>query len=155
MNFWWPFGISKAKRLEAARVFERVNDTARNPVLYTDAGVPDTIDGRFQLLGLCVALAMSKIEDKDTRQALFDKFFITCEASLRQLGIGDLSVPHKIKAMMKAFHGHATAYEACRLGDADWNEALRRNVYGTLPEIGDDQIAVLRAQIDMFLKDPL
>ncbi len=151
MNFWWPFGISKAKRDEAKRILTRVTERARNESLYTDAGVPDTLDGRFQLLGLFLSLELAKIEDGQLRQALFDRFFITCEMSLREMGIGDLSVPHKLKAMMIAFHGHGLLYQACARGEGYWDAALLPNVYGTAERPPTPaQLAVLKSAIAGF-----
>lgn len=154
MNFWWSFGISKAKRDEAERILARLSERARDPQLYLAGGVPDTLDGRFQLLGLFTALEMQRIEDAKLRQAVFDRLFITCEAGLREMGIGDLSVPHKLKAMMKAFHGHALAYQAASRGEGGWDEALTRNVYGTVetPPTAE-QLAVLKDAIAAFTAD--
>lgn len=151
MNFWWSFGISKAKRDEAGRILVRLSEQSRSSTFYVEGGVPDTLDGRFQLLGLFVALEMNAIEDRQLRQALFDRFFITCETGLREIGIGDLSVPHKLKAMMKAFHGHATAYQACLQGQGSWDEALTRNVYGTreTPPTASE-LAVIKAAITSY-----
>lgn len=144
MNFWWPSGANKKTKAEAQQRLDRIMAAARDPSLYADAGVPDTIDGRFQLLGLFAALDMMTIEDKTLRQTLYDKMFMTCEMSLREMGIGDLSVPKKLKAMFVAFNGHAKAYEACTKGEADWGEVLRRNVYGTADTPPNDaQIEIL------------
>ena len=156
MNFWWPFGIKKEVRAQAATLFAKINTAARAPVLYTEAGIPDTIDGRFQALGLFASLAMAKLSDKDLRQALFDKFFMTCEVALREIGIGDLGIPPKLKTMMKAFHGHAHSYEACLRQQEDWNGALRRNVYGTVEqEPTEAQLSVLKQHIDQFFETGL
>ncbi len=153
MNFWWPFGIKKSVRDHALTLFGKINAAARQPALYTDAGIPDTMDGRFQSLGLFMSLAMAKLSDKDLRQALFDRFFMTCEVSLREIGIGDLGIPKKLKNMMTAFHGHAASYEACLRHQGDWNDALRRNVYGTLEESPSEaQLGVLKNHIDRFVE---
>lgn len=151
MNFWWPFGISEETR-EAARVLLTcANQAARDPELYTGAGVPDTLDGRFQLLGLFTALTLREIEDKKLRQALFDALFRFCETGLRELGVGDIGIPYKLKAMMKAFHGHALQYEAACADPTLWDEALTRNVYGTLDQApSPEQLAILRRHISDY-----
>lgn len=145
MNFWWPFGANKKTKAEAQARLDHIMARSRDPVLYADAGVPDTIDGRFQLLGLFAVLDMMTIEDKTLRQALYDKMFMTCEMSLREIGIGDLSIPKKLKAMFIAFNGHAVAYEACVRGKSDWREVLLRNVYGTTETRPTD------AQLDVLI----
>lgn len=148
MNFWWPYGIPKRIRDEAARLFERANTAARAPELYEAGGIADTLDGRFQALGLFVALSVAAESDKKLRQALFDKFFMTCEVSLREMGVGDLAVPYKLKTMMKAFHGHALAYQEA-LQTGQWDDPLSRNLYpGAAPSAA--QLAVVKAAIADF-----
>lgn len=149
MNFWWPYFISKKTRDAAKVLFDHANLASRDPTLYEAGAVPDTLDGRFQALGLFAALAMHETADKQLRQALFDRFFMTCEASLREIGVGDLSVPYKLKTMMKAFHGHALVYHACLDTGQGWDEALSRNLY---PDSSPSpaQLAVVKAAIEGF-----
>lgn len=114
---------------------------ARNPVFFAELAVPDTLDGRFDLVGLFAALAIRRLRllpapGPNLAQAVFDAMFADMDFNLRELGVGDLSLPRKMKAMWEAFHGRAIAYEA-PLADADAGGlalALARNVWrGALP----------------------
>jgi len=110
---------------------------ARNPVFFTTLGVPDTLDGRFDLVGAHVALLIRRLRrDQDPRgpalaQAVFDAMFADMDFNLREMGVGDMSIAKRVKAMWEAFHGRAVAYEA-PLDAADpaaLAEALARNVW--------------------------
>ncbi|MEM6492473.1 MAG: ubiquinol-cytochrome C chaperone family protein, partial [Pseudomonadota bacterium] len=111
---------------------------ARRPLLYTDWGTPDSLDGRYEAIILHAHLVLRRLRRPDgdpaLAQALFDVTFKDFELSLREIGVGDQGVPHKIKAMGKGAYGRFEAYDA---GLADGAapevlaEALRRNYYGT------------------------
>ncbi len=104
-------------------------------------GVPDTLDGRFDLVGLHAALLIRRLRrDPDRRgpalaQAVFDAMFADMDRSLREMGVGDLSVGARVRRMWEAFHGRAKAYEtALSAGDgAALAEALARNVWRGAP----------------------
>lgn len=142
--FWIFDPKRRARRLEADRVYTRVAQAALNPVLFQDFGVPDTLDGRFDITSLFMILAMRDM-DKKSSQALFDRFFVGVDRSLREMGIGDLSVPRHMKRMMSAFNGRREAYEsALASGNALMlAEAIRRNVYGTVPGISPETVRML------------
>lgn len=101
------------------------------------AGAPDTLDGRFDLVGLHVALLIRRLRaDPDPRgaalaQAVFDAMFSDMDINLREMGVSDLAVGKRVKRMWEAFHGRALAYEAALdSGDAGaMAAALRRNVW--------------------------
>ncbi|WP_149535373.1 ubiquinol-cytochrome C chaperone family protein [Siccirubricoccus phaeus] len=110
---------------------------ARQPWFFATLGVPDTLDGRFDLVGLHVALLIRRLHrDPDRRgpalaQAVFDAMFADMDLNLREMGVGDLVVGKRVKRMWEAFHGRAQAYEAAiAAGDAAaMAAALRRNVW--------------------------
>jgi cytochrome b pre-mRNA-processing protein 3 len=110
---------------------------ARHPWFFGPLGVPDSLDGRFDLVGLHVALLIRRLRrDPDPRgaalaQAVFDAMFADMDVNLREMGVGDLSVGKRVKAMWEAFHGRAHAYEAALdAGDAPaLAAALGRNVW--------------------------
>jgi cytochrome b pre-mRNA-processing protein 3 len=115
---------------------------ARQPGFFESLGVPDTLDGRFDLVCLHAGLLVRRLgQDADPRgkalaQAVFDAMFADMDVSLREMGVGDLAVGKRVKRMWEAFHGRATAYDAA-LADGDdvgLAEALARNVWrGTAP----------------------
>ncbi|WP_159999116.1 ubiquinol-cytochrome C chaperone family protein [Roseomonas sp. 18066] len=110
---------------------------ARHPAFFERLGVPDTLDGRFDLIGLQVALLIRRLHrDADPRgaalaQAVFDAMFADMDFNLREMGVGDMSIARRVKAMWEAFHGRAQAYEApLQAGDrAALAAALARNVW--------------------------
>ncbi len=109
---------------------------AREPFLYIGLGVPDTLDGRFDLVGLHVFLLIQRLTREPApgpalAQAIFDAMFSDMDINLREMGVGDLSVGRKVKVMWEAFHGRSAAYAAA-LKDADrlaMEAALARNVW--------------------------
>ncbi|HYI82490.1 MAG TPA: ubiquinol-cytochrome C chaperone family protein [Acetobacteraceae bacterium] len=111
---------------------------ARDPRFFGEAvGVPDTLDGRFDLVGLHTAVLIRRLHrDPDPRgaeaaQAVFDAMFADMDVNLREMGVGDMSVGKRVKRMWEAFHGRAQAYEAALdAGDRTALEAaLARNVW--------------------------
>lgn len=105
---------------------------ARRPPFYGDLNVPDTIDGRFDLLLLHVVLVMRRLGDAaEAKQKLFDLMFADMDRSLREMGVGDMGIGRRIKAMIGAFYGRAQAYEkALEEGGEALATALARNLYG-------------------------
>ena len=114
---------------------------ARDDWYYGVLGVPDTLDGRFDTVGLHVALLIRRLRtDPDPRgaamaQAVFDAMFADMDVNLREMGVGDLSVGKKVRAMWEAFHGRARAYEAAvEAGDAvALALAAQRNIWRDEP----------------------
>jgi cytochrome b pre-mRNA-processing protein 3 len=132
---------------------------AREPYLYETIGAPDTLDGRFDLVGLHAFLVIRRLRQLPApgaalAQAVFDAMFSDMDVTLREIGVGDLSVGRKVKLMWEAFHGRAAAYEAA-LNDAEGNGSadalsavLARNVWrGAEPDARSDALArIVRAQ---------
>lgn len=111
---------------------------ARDPLYFTVLGVPDTLDGRFDLVGLFVALLIRRLRAIEAAgagaglaQAVFDAMFADMDFNLRELGVSDMSIGRRVRAMWEAFHGRALAYEGpLSAGDAAALEAaLVRNVW--------------------------
>jgi len=113
---------------------------AREPHCYTVLGVPDTLDGRFDLIGLHVFLLIHRLRflpdpGPALAQAVFDAMFSDMDVTLREMGVGDLSVGRRVRAMWEAFNGRAHAYDAA-LAAADapaLEAALIRNVWRGMP----------------------
>lgn len=120
----------RAKR-RARRVFEGVMAQTRRPDFYTEFAIPDDFDGRFEVLSLHSALFLKALQVQALQvraqspqtgasardyskmsQAYFDVMFENLDYALREMGVGDLGVPRRIKKYMMAFHGRAKAYEA-------------------------------------------
>lgn len=109
---------------------------ARTPEFYTELGVPDTPDGRFDLILLHSFFVFRRLKTDhkataDFAQDLFDLMFADMEVNLREMGIGDVGVPKRIKGMSEAFYGRVAAYEEGLSSDdeAALPLALSRNLY--------------------------
>jgi cytochrome b pre-mRNA-processing protein 3 len=110
---------------------------ARQPVFYSDLRVPDTLDGRFDLVGLHVFLVIRRLTalpppGPDVAQAVFDAMFSDMDFNLREMGVSDLVVGRRVKAMWEALHGRSAAYEAAmgqEPAESALAEALARNVW--------------------------
>lgn len=108
----------------------------RKPEFYNKYGVPDSFDGRFDLLLLHIFLLVDRMLAEpqvgpEFNQALFDVTFADMDQTLREMGIGDMGIPKHMRRMMKAFNGRMHAYkEAQEQGAVE--EALSKNLYGTL-----------------------
>jgi cytochrome b pre-mRNA-processing protein 3 len=109
---------------------------ARDPYFYATLDVPDTLDGRFDLVGLYVFLVIRRLNrlpppGPQLAQAVFDAMFSDMDVNLREMGVGDMSIAKKVKKMWEAFNGRSDAYEtALSAGDpARLTDALARNVW--------------------------
>ncbi|WP_203074312.1 ubiquinol-cytochrome C chaperone family protein [Falsiroseomonas ponticola] len=129
---------------------------ARQAVYFARLGVPDTLDGRFDLVSFHVALLINRLrhdgdaEGPKLAQAVFDAMFADMDVNLREMGVGDLVVGKRVKKMWEAFHGRAAAYESA-FESGDWPalaEALSRNVWrGEAPEGAAAELAAQAGRI--------
>lgn len=132
---------------------------ARDPYLYAELGAPDTLDGRFDLIGLYVFLVIRRLQAQaapgpDLAQAVFDAMFRDMDVNLREMGVGDLSVGKKVKVMWEAFHGRCIAYaSALDAGDAlSLQAALARNVWrGAASGAGPERLAAIARAQEAYL----
>jgi cytochrome b pre-mRNA-processing protein 3 len=136
------FGLTGHARHERAgfRLYAAAVAAAREPFLYRSLGVADTLDGRFDLVCLHAVLLVRRLRREAERgpalaQAVFDAMFSDMDVNLREMGVGDLSVGRRVRAMWEAFNGRAHAYDAAlTAGDAAALEAaLLRNVWRGAP----------------------
>ena len=129
------FGRKRHERAGYA-LYGAAVQAARDPCLYAALGVPDTLDGRFDMVGLHVFLLIDRLREAPApgpalSQAVFDAMFADMDFNLREMGVGDMSVGKRNKEMWEAFHGRAKAYEAALASDdeAALAAALGRNVW--------------------------
>ncbi|ACK83171.1 ubiquinol-cytochrome C chaperone family protein [Methylorubrum extorquens] len=136
------FRRADRRRRTIQSLHRTIGEAGRRPGLYTALGVPDTVEGRFEALSLHVILVLRRLGQlpppaADVAQDLVDSVFMQLDASLRELGIGDMGVPKRIKKLGASFYARAGAYgtaldAADRAGLA---ETLARNVLdGVEPE---------------------
>jgi cytochrome b pre-mRNA-processing protein 3 len=114
---------------------------ARLPCFYRDYAVADTVNGRFDLIILHLALVLDRLaQDAKLRplgQGVFDRFCQDMDHNLREMGIGDLKVPKEMQRVGEAFYGRSHAYQlALAAGDsAALVAAIVRNIYGGSPSV--------------------
>lgn len=118
-----------------ATLYGAIVAQARQPALYRDFGVADTTDGRFEAVVLHTVLVLRRFgagdeELRDAGQAVFDLFCTEMDRSLREIGVGDLSVPKRMRKIGEVYYGRSAAYDsALSAGDeAALAEAIRRSV---------------------------
>lgn len=142
-------------------VYEAVVEQARHPSFYTDFGVADRLEERFELLVLHVHLVVRRLSADgagDRAQELFDALFHDMDRTLRAVGVGDMSVGKRVKDMVRAYYGRTGAYEAAIAGGdaAGLAAALSRNVYAGTPQ-GDSAARLTRyvlTTIDVLAAQP-
>jgi cytochrome b pre-mRNA-processing protein 3 len=112
---------------------------ARLPCFYRDYAVADTVNGRFDLIVLHLALVLDRLAQDPALQTLgqgiFDRFCQDMDHNLREMGIGDLKVPKQMRRLGEAYYGRAQAYRAAWAANDNGAlvEALERNIYGGSP----------------------
>src|SRR5664279_4934887 len=133
----WPFNHFSKPRIPPRGTIEAIYGMivtqAREPLFYRDFGVPDTVNGRFDLLVLHLWMVLHRLKSMeggaDLAQTLFDRFCDDMDANLREMGVGDLTVPKRMQAFGEAFYGRAAAYDlALAAGREPLAQALCKNI---------------------------
>ena len=106
------------------RLYGAIVAQARAPEFYTDYGVPDTVEGRFDMVVLHVYLVFRRLAEageaaRARGQEMFDLFIEDMDASMRELGVSDLAVPRKMRAMAEGYYGRTGVYDAALLDPGD------------------------------------
>jgi cytochrome b pre-mRNA-processing protein 3 len=110
---------------------------AREPHWY-EAGVPDTVDGRFDMIATTLAFVLLRLEDDpeaaEASARLTERFVDDMDSQLREIGIGDIIVGKHIGKMMGMLGGRLGAYRTA-LAEGSLGAALVRNLWrGETPE---------------------
>lgn len=99
----------------AAGLYGSIVAQARNEAFYAAGGVPDTMEGRFGMIGVHIFLVLERIRrqgdpGKAIGRALLERFMTDLDNSMREIGIGDLGVPKRVKKAAAALLEHLEAY---------------------------------------------
>lgn len=134
----WPFNRFRKPAAQPRGTIEVIYGMivaqAREPSFYARFDVRDTVNGRLDMLILHLWLVLRRLrsvpgDGQGLSQALFDRFCTDMDDNLREMGVGDLTVPKRMQAFGEAFYGRSTAYDlAFEAGDAELAQALSRNV---------------------------
>jgi cytochrome b pre-mRNA-processing protein 3 len=156
-------GARGANRSITEALYASIVAAARQERFYSDWFVPDTPLGRFEMLSLHMFLFQHRMRHeqgaaRDIAQNLIDDFFTDVDHSLRELGIGDLGVPKRMKKLARMYYGRTAAYgEALDKGDEEaLKAALARNIRpdaASWPESGQLARYVLLSARDLAAQD--
>ncbi len=127
------FGRVEHQREIGRALYRAIAAQARSPEFYTRLAVPDTIDGRFDLLALHGFLVMEVLKGcgkagERIGTHLATSIFESLEEALRELGVGDIGISRRIKVMADAFYGRLAVYSSAE-GESEMRDALIRNLY--------------------------
>jgi cytochrome b pre-mRNA-processing protein 3 len=135
----WPFNHFRKPRTPhrgtIGAIYGMIVTQAREPLFYRDLAVPDTVNGRFDLLLLHLWLVLRRLKSvaagATLSQALFDHFCNDMDDNLREMGVGDLTVPKRMQAFGEAFYGRTAAYDlALTEGPEALAQAICKNILG-------------------------
>lgn len=145
----WPFNrfrspVQPQNTIEA--IYGMIVAQAREPAFYASLNVPDTVNGRFDMLLLHLWMVLRQLrtsgDSEETGQALFDRFCSDMDDNLREMGVGDLTVPKRMQEFGEAFYGRTAAYDAAlAAGDNELTAAIGRNILGSQHDASAGKIA--------------
>ncbi len=138
----------RQRRDAALAAYNAIVTRARDARLFAAWGVPDTVDGRFEMLSLHAFLVLNRLKReaaaKDFAQTLFDIVFADLDRGVREMGASDIGVGKQVKAMARGFYGRIAAYDKGLGDEAELEAALRRNLFGTVQATADNVAAAAR-----------
>lgn len=131
------FRARLAEKQTAYKLYQQLVEQARCAAFYTDYGVEDTIEGRFDMILLHLFLVDDRLSNEGEacvklRRHLHEAMVSDLDRSLREIGVGDMSVGKEMKKVGSAWLGRHTAYGAALADDAEQDalaEALNKNLY--------------------------
>jgi cytochrome b pre-mRNA-processing protein 3 len=129
------FLTSRRRRATIPAIYGAIVAQAREPAFYRDLAVPDTANGRYDMIVLHLSLLLDRFEAdpqlRDVGQGVFDRFCVDLDDHFREQGVGDLRVPKEMQKLAEAFYGRRAAYRdaLARADDLALESALMRNIY--------------------------
>jgi cytochrome b pre-mRNA-processing protein 3 len=136
-------------RNAAHLLYRALVEQARQPDFYLVGGVPDTVEGRFEMISLHVYLVLRRLRHTEApgsqlSQYLFDAMFDDIDRNLREMGTGDLGVGRKVKGLANIFYGRVRAFDQALdgAGAETLEETLSRSVFAGV-EPPQDRVAAL------------
>lgn len=125
-------------RMALRPLYAAIVARGRDPAWYREGGVPDTLDGRFEMVSAVLALVLLRLESDgaaaaDASALLAETFIEDMDGTLRELGIGDVVVGKKVGKLMGALGGRLGAFREGLRGGGDFEAAVARNVFRGAP----------------------
>ena len=136
----------RGEREAAEAIYAACRDAARRPALFLAYGVPDTFQGRFEMLALCLFPVLNRLmhepgDDPDLARLVSESFVEDMDGVFREMGVSDPTVPKRMKTLYGSFAGRISAYRNALADDAALAAAVGRNVFPDAP--GDAGTAAL------------
>jgi cytochrome b pre-mRNA-processing protein 3 len=141
----WFSETRRREREAAERIYAASVAAARRPELFLALGVPDTLQGRFEMVALHLFPVLHRLmhdpgDDPELARLVSERFVADMDAGFREMGVGDLSVPKRMNALYRSFAGRITAYKrGIEDGDEALLDAVARNIF---PDGADDAHAL-------------
>lgn len=138
---------------EAHMGYVALVEQARKPWFYAKQSVPDTVDGRFDMIILHIFLLIHRLRGEPSQdaayfaRALSEVFFSDMDRNIREMGSTDTGVGKRIKNMAQAFYGRLSAYENGMISSENLRSALKNNIYRASSNILDTQLAEMEHYI--------
>jgi cytochrome b pre-mRNA-processing protein 3 len=130
------FSRTRRREREAAEgVYCAALAAARRPAFYVDCGVPDTLQGRFEMVALNLFPLLHRLmhdpgDDPELARLVAESFVVDMDGALRDSGVSDRRLPKRMNTLYSSFAGRITAYEeALSGGESALAEAIARNVF--------------------------
>jgi len=124
---------------------------ARSAEFYRGYGVPDTVEGRLDMIVLHLVLVLRQLRaETPAGQQLFDRFCRDMDDNFREMGVGDFAVPKRMQKVGETFYGRTRVYEAALAedGGSALEAAVARNVFGAeVPPLGARRLAAYMRQV--------
>ena len=144
---WLTKVLGRRDRDAALPLYDAVVARARAPHWYLEGAVPDTLDGRFDMVAAVLAMVLLRLEDDphgaEPIAQLTERFVDDMDAQVRQIGFGDMVVGKHVGKMMGALGGRISAFKA-GLADGELAPAIARNIFRN-PEADGAQVAAVEA----------
>lgn len=144
------FGSRKRSGEGLVPLYTAIVAEARDPAWYRDGAVPDTLDGRFDMIAALLTLVLLRLEAAGLASdsvALTETFIADMDGSVRQMGIGDMMVGKHVGRMVSALGGRLSAFRAA--GDGSLEPAVVRNIFHESPPSAQ-AVAFVTARLERF-----
>lgn len=145
----------------ANALYLRLVEQSRTPRFYIDLHVPDTVDGRFDMIVLHVMLVTRRLRGQNEEAAVVSQevlnlLFADMDRNFREMGIGDMSIGKHVKKVAKAFYGRAEILEnGLEAGPGELADALGETIYRAVEDAKahTEAMATYIAETDAFLAE--
>ena len=148
------FSRKPRDRDRLAPLYEAVVAAARDPFWYRECQVPDTVDGRFDMIAAITAIVLVRLEAEQEEQAtiasvmLTELFIEDMDESLRQMGIGDYVVGKHVGRLVGALGGRLAAFRQAA-SDRSFGPPVHRNIFHEGPP-GQHLVTLVAERLDRF-----